>query len=82
MITHTLLPDHRIDREARSLAEKGYDMYIICTGLKREAPGVYAKIYTIPLSNKEKSFSYTSPISFNLFTINFAMSKYPWKSFG
>jgi len=55
MITHTLLPDHRIDREAKSLAEKGYDMYIICTGLKREAPGVYAKIYTIPLSNKEKS---------------------------
>jgi len=55
MVTHTPLPDHRIDREARSLVEKGYELYIICSGIKRKAPEVYTKIFEIPLSNKEKS---------------------------
>ena len=55
MVTHTLLPDHRIDKEAQSLSEKGYKVSIICTGIKREPSKCYEKIYSIPLSNREKS---------------------------
>ncbi|NHJ04809.1 MAG: hypothetical protein EAX90_08295 [Candidatus Heimdallarchaeota archaeon] len=55
MVTHTMLPDHRIDREAKILAEKNFQVYIICTGYKREPSQVYTKVFTIQLDNFEKS---------------------------
>ncbi|NHJ48129.1 MAG: glycosyltransferase family 4 protein [Asgard group archaeon] len=55
MTTHTKLPDNRIDREAKSLAQQGFSVYIICVGLKREVSDVYTKVYTVELSNREKS---------------------------
>ncbi|NHJ39627.1 MAG: glycosyltransferase family 4 protein [Asgard group archaeon] len=55
MATHTKLPDNRIDREATSLAQHGFSIYIICVGLKGTYSNAYSKIYTIELNKREKS---------------------------
>ncbi len=51
-ITHSPLPDNRIDREAKSLTKNGHDVFIIYPVVRGEVPKHYKKSFHLPITNR------------------------------
>jgi len=57
MFSHSPIPDIRIDKEAKALSEKGFEIYVICSAKgKGDIPKYYKKVFFVPLSRKQKAF--------------------------
>ena len=60
MVTHSLTPDKRIDQEAESLTQNGYQVHLLCGGKKRNSkvPEVYCSVEYIRLTKYQQAFLY------------------------
>ncbi len=57
LVTHSLTPDKRIDQEAMSLVEAGYEVYLICRGKKKDKiPEFYKEIFLVHLTRKQMAY--------------------------
>lgn len=56
-VTHSLTPDKRIDQEAQSLMNAGFEVFLICRGKKKDkTPNFYKEIFIVNLNRGQLAY--------------------------